>query len=357
VTRGVGAGRGVGAARRVGLPSGRPLAPGQQAEVRVAVATLWARPEAVRPVDGPALSRRPDIRAWVAGLDADQKVGQGVLSQLLLGERVQVERVEGGWAQVVAVEQPAGKLDPRGYPGWLPAGQLAHAADPAATGPATSPATGPATGPAGGARPACMVDATETALRDRPAGDVVLPGVVLGTRLPVAGPPGHGWLPVRVPDEPRPLWVPLADVHLTGPDEMEAPGAPAPERVLEVAARLLGVVYVWGGVSAYGIDCSGLVHLAWRRFGVRLPRDADDQAAATTPIDLGQERPGDLYFFAHPGRKVHHIGFVAAEPGAGRRRILHACYAQRRVVDEPVQGERAATLVAAHRVPLGALSV
>jgi cell wall-associated NlpC family hydrolase len=338
---------------------GPGLKPGQQAEVRVPVATLWARPDAVRPVDAPALGRRPDIRAWVAGLDAEQKVRQGVLSQLLLGERVQIERVEGGWAQVVAVEQPAGKLDPRGYPGWLPAAHLAPT-QLAATQLA-------ATHLAAGRYPPWVVDATATDLRDRPAGTVVLAGVVLGTRLPVAGPADRGWLPVRVPDEPEPVWAPLPDVRPApaaaavpaasavppAPAAPAVPPTPAARQVLEVATRLLGVGYLWGGVSAYGIDCSGLVHLAWRRFGVRLPRDADDQAAATTPVAFGEERPGDLYFFARPGREVHHIGIVTAVPdAAGRRRMLHACYAQRRVVDEPVRGDRAATLVAAHRVPV-----
>jgi hypothetical protein len=300
--------------------------PGELAEVRVAVATLWTRPDAVRPVDAPALRPCPDIRAWVAGMDADQQVGEVVLSQLLLGERVQVERLDGDWAHVVAVEQPAGKLDPRGYPGWLP---LSHLAQPS---------------PVENAR-CCVVDATVTALRDSPRGDVVLPGVVLGTRLPVAGYAYGGWLPVQVPGHAEPLWALVRDVRPVN----DVP--PAGAEVLDVAARLLDVAYVWGGVSAYGIDCSGLVHLAWRRFGVVLPRDADDQAAATTPVELGRERPGDLYLFARPGRKVHHIGFVAAEPdSAGNRRVLHACYRQRRVVDEPVRDERAATLVAAHRV-------
>jgi cell wall-associated NlpC family hydrolase len=304
--------------------------PGQQADVRVAVATLWARPDAVRPADAAALGPRPDIRAWVAGLDAEQKVGRGVLSQLLLGERVQVDRVDGDWARVVALEQPAGKLDPRGYPGWLPTAHLAPASTAETDG-------------------WCVVDATATALRDSPAGDVALPGVILGTRLPVAGPAYRGWLPVRVPGRPEPGWALLRDVRPA------TSAAPTGEQVFEVAARLLDVAYVWGGVSAYGIDCSGLVHLAWRRFGVRLPRDADDQAAATTPLAWGEERRGDLYFFARPGRKVHHIGIVAAEPdGPQRRRMLHACSTQRRVLDEPVRGERAATLVAAHRVPLTA---
>ncbi|GFJ88204.1 C40 family peptidase [Phytohabitans rumicis] len=130
---------------------------------------------------------------------------------------------------------------------------------------------------------------------------------------------------------------------------------PTAAQVLGVARRLHDVVYVWGGVSTYGIDCSGLVHLAWRRFGVRLPRDADDQARATTPLALGEERPGDLYFFARPGRGVHHIGFVSAYPGA-RRQMLHACYTRRRVIDEPLAGDRADTLVAVHRVSDGRVS-
>jgi hypothetical protein len=299
------------------------LRSGHEAVVRVAVATLWARPEAVRSVDGPALASRTDIAGWISGMSSDQRVGDCVLSQLLLGERVLIEEIRpDGWARLVAVEQPAAKLDPRGYPGWLPLEQLAEP-------------TGPDEAPAG---PILVVAATVTRLHATPAGAVVLPGVILGTRLIGAGPARNGWRPVRVPDGP------LAPAPTRLPSAVE---------VLTVACRLRDVVYVWGGVSAYGIDCSGLVHLAWRRFGVRLPRDADDQAAATTPVPLGAECPGDLYFFARPGRRVHHIGIVTARPGPqGHRRMLHACYTQRRVLEEPMPADRTATLVGAHRVAL-----
>ncbi|TDC43750.1 glycoside hydrolase, partial [Micromonospora sp. KC207] len=102
------------------------LQPGRVAVVRVAVATLWSCPEAVRPVDRPALDAHADVAAWISGMDADQQVGECVLSQLLLGERVMVTELRpDGWAHVVAIEQPAAQLDPRGYPGWLPTGQLA----------------------------------------------------------------------------------------------------------------------------------------------------------------------------------------------------------------------------------------
>ncbi|GGO15423.1 C40 family peptidase [Micromonospora parathelypteridis] len=306
------------------------LQPGREAVVRVAVATLWTSPEAVRPVDRPALTAGVDIPAWVSGLNTDQQVGDCVLSQLLLGERVLVSELRpDGWARVVAVEQPAAKLDPRGYPGWLPADQLT-AVDPATRTDTDHP---------------LVVDATVTGLHAEPSGPVVLPGVVVGTRLTPAGPARDGWRPVHVPGRAAPLW--LLDSHL-----VPAPAAsPAAEQALAVAQRLLDVVYIWGGLSAHGIDCSGLVHLAWRRFGVLLPRDADDQAMATTPLALGAERPGDLYFFARPGRKIHHIGIVTALPGDdGQRRMLHACYRRRRVIEEPLPADRTATLVGAHRV-------
>ncbi|MEH0934947.1 C40 family peptidase [Micromonospora psammae] len=302
------------------------LQPGHEAAVRVAVATLWSAPEAVRPIDRPALGAHTDIPGWIAGMDAEQQVGECVLSQLLLGERVLVTQVRpDGWAHVVAVHQPAPRLDPRGYPGWLPTAHLA-------------PLT-----PTQGGGPEIVVDAGVTGLRATPGGPVAVAGVVLGTRLHRAGPPRDGWLPVQVPGHDRPLWIRETDgVPLPA-------AAPEAAEVLAVAERLREVAYVWGGVSGHGIDCSGLVHLAWRRFGVTLPRDARDQATATTPVPAGQERPGDLYFFARPGRGIHHVGIVSAAPGDDRR-MLHACYRRRQVVEEALPAERVATLVAAHRV-------
>lgn len=281
-------------------------------------------------MDAPALSSRTDIPAWIAAMTAEQQVGEVVLTQLLLGERVLVDHVrDDGWARVIAVEQPAAKLDPRGYPGWLPVEQLTVSSG----------------GHEGAATDAMVVDATSTRLHAAPSGDVVLPGVILGTRLTPAGPAHDGWRPVRVCGYERPLWV--VDGHLA-PLPTEPPTA---DQVLDVAGRLRNVVYIWGGVSAYGLDCSGLVHLAWRRFGIRLPRDADDQAQATTPLPLGDERPGDLYFFARPGRQIHHIGIVTAQPRSdNNRRMLHACYRNRKVLEEQLPAERNATLVGAHRV-------
>jgi gamma-D-glutamyl-L-lysine dipeptidyl-peptidase len=120
--------------------------------------------------------------------------------------------------------------------------------------------------------------------------------------------------------------------------------------VLPWADRLRDVPHVWGGGSAYGVDAGGLVHLVWRRFGVSLPRDAQDLAQTVTPIAPGQERPGDLYFFGQDGA-ITHVGFVAApSEEAATRPILHADDVSGRVVLEELTEARAATLLGVGRV-------
>jgi hypothetical protein len=235
------------------------------ATVSAPVATLWRKPSSPRPVDAEALAPQGDPGVWVSGLDDAGRYYDGILTQLLQGEPVLVEEIDGGWARVLATAQPAAKLDPRGYPGWLPLDQLRLGQEP------------------------------------HPA----------------------------IPQNPRIAKGELQGVH----------------DALDVARAWIGIPYVWGGLTPHGIDCSGLVHLAFRRAGRTVPRDADDQARATTPVPQGQEHPGDLYFFEGRRGSVTHVGFVTG-PG----RILHACGDKGLVVEEPMPADRLATLVGIHRV-------
>lgn len=101
---------------------------------------------------------------------------------------------------------------------------------------------------------------------------------------------------------------------------------------VEAARAYLGAPYEWGGMTERGIDCSGLVHMAYRRTGKLVPRDADQQEAAATPIDEADARPGDLVCFGEPG-KAHHIAFWL-----GDGRVLHATGREGvdAVVEEPL---------------------
>jgi cell wall-associated NlpC family hydrolase len=109
------------------------------------VATLWTAPDAPRPVDAPALAAAADGRAWADALDTPARLAlQGrVDTQALRGEPVTVDETDSGWARVVLLHQPS-SLDPRGYPGWLPACQLTADPPPAADLPPRPAPDGPA---------------------------------------------------------------------------------------------------------------------------------------------------------------------------------------------------------------------
>jgi cell wall-associated NlpC family hydrolase len=247
--------------------------------------------------------------------------------------------VHGYWARVIALSQPS-SLDPRGYPGWIPVDQLSSLGGIHAAGVRVAARHREGSEAEDRSGVWHVVTATATALRDDPDAALAVPGVTFGTRLMALGAAHDGWLPVAVPGRFEPAWAIEEDVAAVPP----VPPTDHAE-VLEWADRLRDVPYIWGGVSAYGVDCSGLVHLAWRRFGVVLPRDAHDQARATVEVPAGEERPGDLFVFAKPGQPVHHIGFVAGAEG-----ILHADSEQGRVVLEPLTTNRASTLVGVRRV-------
>jgi cell wall-associated NlpC family hydrolase len=74
----------------------------------------------------------------------------------------------------------------------------------------------------------------------------------------------------------------------------------APDRdYVAVAETLERAPYLWGGASAFGLDCSGLVQLAMRMTGRVVPRDTDmQQAGLGEPVDgPGGLRRGDLVFW------------------------------------------------------------
>ena len=67
-----------------------------------------------------------------------------------------------------------------------------------------------------------------------------------------------------------------------------------------------------------GIDCSGLVHMAYRWLGRLVPRDAHQQEAAGTSVAEDELEPGDLVTYG-AGDQATHVAFWL-----GEGRILHS---------------------------------
>ena len=70
---------------------------------------------------------------------------------------------------------------------------------------------------------------------------------------------------------------------------------------VQAALRLLGVPYVWGGASRHGVDCSGLVLVAYAAAGIALPHYSGFQFADTMRVPLATLEPGDILFCGPAG--------------------------------------------------------
>jgi gamma-D-glutamyl-L-lysine dipeptidyl-peptidase len=82
-----------------------------------------------------------------------------------------------------------------------------------------------------------------------------------------------------------------------------------------------GTSYLWGGVTPWGADCSGIVQAVYSLHGVQLRRDAWQQAQQGTAgaDDIMDAAIGDLLFFSD--RIDGHITHVALS--LGERRLVH----------------------------------
>jgi hypothetical protein len=254
------------------------------ARADLAAKDLEGKVEAARFVEGRAFEVIDPHTAVRAAPAPDAPL----LTEALAGERVAVYDLNAeGWAW--------GQLAADSYVGWLSTNALA---------PVGAPATH-------------KVSALRTF--GFPGPSIKLPpleALPLGARLAIA----------RVEDRlavtRSGAYVPLP--HLAPLDFIE------PDFVA-VAERFLGVPYLWGGKTALGIDCSGLVQVALTAAGHVCPRDSDMQEGALgAPVaDAERElrlRRGDLVFWKghvaivrDPGTLIHANAFhmaVALEPFA-----------------------------------------
>jgi hypothetical protein len=77
------------------------------------------------------------------------------------------------------------------------------------------------------------------------------------------------------------------------------------------AAHFLNCPYLWGGRSIFGSDCSGFMQVLYKIHGIKLRRDAYQQAEQGEPVtSLSLAKLGDLAFFTGQDNHVTHVGMV-----------------------------------------------
>lgn len=206
-------------------------------------------------------------------LDAEQ------ISELLFGESFALLDLTGGWAWGYCLSDH--------YVGYLAAEGLGH---PIA--------------------PSHRVRYPEAVLHGEPDADSGSSGTLPGGALIMGSPSGD--------------WVETAQGFLSATD-LEPVEAVHPDPVT-LAEALIGTPYTWGGRSAAGVDCSGLMQIIWNAAGVQLPRDSDMQVAALDR-DVAPDalQRGDMVFF--PG----HVGIMADAAN-----IIHASRRWMAVKAEPL---------------------
>jgi cell wall-associated NlpC family hydrolase len=296
-------------------------------EVGVPVATVWRSQDSPRDVDEAAVRDVPDVAAWASSMDQELRLGLHgrTETQLLLGEPVAVLEEHDGWCKVAALWQTSPR-HPDGYPGWV---RTAHLSQPVTAERGMS---------------ARVVSRTATCTVE---GSSAIE-LSMGTALWVAS-LAERHVAVHLPDG-RTGRLDVDDVRMSHKRHQPTYG---PDDVLVAAAQFLGLRYLWGGTSSWGLDCSGLVHLVMRSFAVALPRDAHDQAHCpeVAPVELDEVEPGDLYFFARPDERVYHVGIVTRPVDEdGVRWMLHAPEGGELIEDAPLAPHRRETLVSAGRV-------
>jgi cell wall-associated NlpC family hydrolase len=266
-------------AERIKMPAFDPrLTP---ARADLAAKHLEGKVQAARFVDG----RVYEVIEPQAPLRREPRPDASLDTEALKGECVTVYDSNGeGWAW--------GQLAADGYVGWLPENALAPP----------------------GAAPTHKVTALRTLVFPGPS--IKLPpleALPLGARLAIAR------IEDRMAVTPSGAYVPA--VHLAPLDRNETD-------LVTVAERFLGAPYLWGGKTALGLDCSGLVQVALTACGVSCPRDSDmqEQALGTAvAADLSALRRGDLIFWKG------HVAIVR-----DRDALLHANAHHMAVAIEPV---------------------
>lgn len=98
--------------------------------------------------------------------------------------------------------------------------------------------------------------------------------------------------------------------------------------IIATGKKLIGVPYMWGGMSTKGVDCSGFIRTILLQHDIIIPRNASQQAVKGQHIDIAPDFsnliPGDLVFFGRKATEdrpahVSHVGMYI-----GNKKFIHS---------------------------------
>ena len=81
-------------------------------------------------------------------------------------------------------------------------------------------------------------------------------------------------------------------------------------QLIKSAKNYLGISYKFGGCTAFGFDCSGLMQKIYAENGIDIQRTAADQAKMGTTLSSNELNSGDLVFFGDNKKDISHVGIV-----------------------------------------------
>jgi cell wall-associated NlpC family hydrolase len=86
------------------------------------------------------------------------------------------------------------------------------------------------------------------------------------------------------------------------------------DRVIDNALSFQGTKYKYGGTTKKGMDCSGLIYVAFKNEDIMLPRVSRVMATKGKRVKQGDVKKGDLIFFKTKKKSgsINHVGLVVS---------------------------------------------